>query len=179
MRNAMRWIGLACVFAIGVAASGCSGDDDNEGGGGSGGVVPGTTGGTHSGGTMASGGAHSGGTATGGAETGGTPGTGGSQLHEITIQNLTFSPANLDVPPGATVTVRNLDGIQHSATSEAAAGDFTPGAVSGISFDTGLFTSGTRTFDIPATAAAGTVIHYYCRFHLGAMTPPNPTITIQ
>ncbi|HET9451510.1 MAG TPA: hypothetical protein VFO83_11530, partial [Aggregicoccus sp.] len=58
----------------------------------------------------------------------------------LTIQNLTFSPANLAVRPGQTVRVRNLDAVTHSVTSQSAPNTFTPGAVAGVSFDTGNFT---------------------------------------
>jgi plastocyanin len=96
----------------------------------------------------------------------------------ITIKNMAFSPVDLRVPPGATVTVVNQDGsTQHSVTSEAAANDFTPGGVSSITFDTGAFT-GTKTFTIPPTAATSTVVPYYCTVHKGTMTTPNGSITI-
>src|SRR5512139_3263772 len=75
----------------------------------------------------------------------------------ITISNMTFAPLELAVPPGATVTVLNRDATTHSVTSEAAAGEFKPGAVAGIAFDTKPFT-GTATFTIPPSAAEGTVI---------------------
>lgn len=86
----------------------------------------------------------------------------------LTIQNLTFSPANLGVRPGQTVRVRNLDAMTHSVTSQSAPGQFTPGSVSGISFDTGVFT-GERTFALPSSAPVGTRISYYCRTHPGSM----------
>jgi plastocyanin len=95
----------------------------------------------------------------------------------ITIQSLTFTPLNVDVAPGATVTVRNADGILHSLTSEAAMGNYSPGAVNGVSFDTGLFSTGDQTITIPANAAPGTVVPYFCRFHLSMM--PQGTITVQ
>lgn len=95
----------------------------------------------------------------------------------ITISGLAFSPLDLSVPPGATVTVINRDGMDHSVTSEAAPSAFTPGAVAGVSFDTGLFL-GQKSFTIPSSAAEGTVIHYFCRSHLGAMATPNGTVTI-
>jgi plastocyanin len=95
----------------------------------------------------------------------------------ITISSLAFSPLDLHVPPGATITVVNRDGMLHSVTSEATANAFTPGSVGGIAFDTGQFT-GVRTFSIPANAATGTVVPYYCTAHLGTMATPNGTITI-
>lgn len=110
------------------------------------------------------------------------PGTGpppsqGTAVYTITIRNMAFSPLNLRVPPGATVTVVNQDSVLHSVTSEATAGAFTPGGVAGVSFDTRLFT-GTTTFAIPASAPDGTVVPYYCTSHGGTMTTPNGTITV-
>jgi plastocyanin len=95
----------------------------------------------------------------------------------ISISNMSFAPLNLAVPPGATVTVLNRDAMAHSVTSEATAGAFTPGAVAGISFDTGAFT-GTRSFTIPSGAVQGTVVPYYCNTHLGTMATPTGTITV-
>lgn len=100
---------------------------------------------------------------------GGTGSDGGAASITIHIRGLAFSPENPSAPPGATVTVVNDDSpTVHSMTSEATAGTFTPGAVAGVSFDTGLFT-GTRSFTIPSTAVTGTVIPFYCRNHLGMM----------
>jgi plastocyanin len=90
---------------------------------------------------------------------------------------MAFSPLDLHVPPGATVTVLNLDGMAHSVTSEATPNAFTRGSVSGISFDTGQFI-GTRTFAIPGTATNGTVVPYYCTFHTSTMVTPNGSVTI-
>ena len=61
---------------------------------------------------------------------------------------MSFSPLDLAVPPGATVTVVTPD-MEHSVTSEAAPEQYTPGAVAGISFDTGVFI-GQKSFTIPA-----------------------------
>ncbi len=96
----------------------------------------------------------------------------------ITISNMSFSPLNLPVPPGATVTVVNHDPVPHTVTSETTAGAFTPGAVGGVSFDTGEFT-GQKSFTIPTNAAEGTVIPYYCKVHTSTMSTPNGTLTIQ
>jgi plastocyanin len=95
----------------------------------------------------------------------------------ITISNMSFSPLDLHVPPGGTVTVINKDTLVHSVTSQSAANAFTPGGVSGVSFDTGEFV-GQKTFTIPATAAEKTVIPYYCTSHKQLMVPPNGTITV-
>ncbi|WP_242342234.1 cupredoxin domain-containing protein [Anaeromyxobacter terrae] len=106
-----------------------------------------------------------------------TPTVNPTAQNEITIQGMAFSPLKLEVAPGATVTVRNLDGIPHSVTSESTAGAFRPGAASGVSFDTGQFT-GQRTFTIPANAPLGATIPYYCSVHLGTMATPNGEIVV-
>ncbi len=98
--------------------------------------------------------------------------------YAISISNLSFSPLNLEAPPGATVTVTNNDNTPHSVTSEAAAGNFVPGAVSGVQFDTSPFV-GQASFMIPGNAPNGTVIPYYCRVHLSGMNTPTGTITIK
>ncbi len=95
----------------------------------------------------------------------------------ITIFNMSFSPLDLHAPPGATVTVVNDDGIDHSVTSEASANAFTFGSVAGISFDTGPFT-GTRSFRLPSNAPNGTVVPYFCTVHKAQMNTRNGLITI-
>ena len=122
---------------------------------------------TPSGGTPDGGATPTGNTTDGGTDGGTTAAT----SFTLTIQGLAFSPDNLTVAPGATVQVMNNDGATlHSVTSESTAGSFTPGSVAGISFDTGLFLGvGTRSFTIPANAATGTVIHFYCRNHMSMM----------
>ena len=95
----------------------------------------------------------------------------------IVISGNRFAPLRLEVSPGATVSVRNMDSMPHSVTSQSAPGTFRPGAVAGISFDTGAFV-GERSIVIPATAAVGTEIPYYCSTHLGTMTTPNGTIVV-
>jgi plastocyanin len=99
----------------------------------------------------------------------------------IRISRLTYMPQDLTVPPGATIVVLNDDSMPHSVTSEASAGAFTPGAVAGVSFDTGEFSGpGVATaFPIPSTAPDGTVVPFYCSTHKGAMLTPNGSITIR
>ena len=96
----------------------------------------------------------------------------------IVISNLTFSPVNLIVTPGTTVTVQNNDAFDHSVTSEAAVGNFVPGSVNGVSFDTGPFVGGAHTFVIPTTAPSGTVVPYFCQVHTSMMNDAAH-ITIQ
>ncbi|HET9598746.1 MAG TPA: hypothetical protein VFP65_24440 [Anaeromyxobacteraceae bacterium] len=95
----------------------------------------------------------------------------------IVIDGFAFSPPTLEVPPGATVTVRNADEVPHSVTSERAPGAFEPGAVAGVSFDTGAFT-GVRTFTIPETAPPGAVVPFFCSVHRGSMRTPNGEIRV-
>jgi plastocyanin len=101
---------------------------------------------------------------------GGVAPDGGTTAPDINISNLSFSPLILAAVPGATVTVTNSDSAttQHSVTSESTPGNFTPGSVNGISFDTGPFT-GQKTFSLPTTAPVGTVIPYYCSVHKSTM----------
>jgi plastocyanin len=87
----------------------------------------------------------------------------------ITIHNFRFDPEDLVVPAGATVTVRNMDSTPHSVTSQAKEDDYVKGSVAGISFDTGVFGLGTRTFTVPTTAASGTVVPYFCTVHTADM----------
>jgi plastocyanin len=93
----------------------------------------------------------------------------------IAITNFQYSPANLTVAPGTTVTVTNSDSMQHSVTSESVMNAFTPGAVNGIQFDTGAFST-TGSFTVPSNATAGVVIPYYCTVHLQTMG--QGTITV-
>ncbi|MGI9023434.1 MAG: cupredoxin domain-containing protein [Acidimicrobiales bacterium] len=67
----------------------------------------------------------------------------------ITIQSFTFEPAELTAVAGATITVNNADGTDHTVT-----------AVDG-SFDTGPFSSGERTFKV---GSAGRT-EYRCDVH--------------
>ena len=108
------------------------------------------------------------------------PVTPGSQVNNtITIQNFSFSPLNIGIAPGTTITVTNKDSFQHSVTSESKAGNFTPGSVNGISFDTTPFTTPDKTIIIPADAVPGTVIPYYCSVHTSTMTTKTGFITVQ
>lgn len=74
----------------------------------------------------------------------------GSAVKSVTIDDFAFSPGNLRVPVGATITWVNRDGAPHSATDSAG------------SWDTGVLARDERasiTFD-----AAGT-FDYFCSVH--------------
>ncbi len=102
---------------------------------------------------------------------GGASSTQNVKGYTITITGMTFSPAELAVPPGATIIVNNLNPTQyHTVTSEAKVGDFFGGAVGGVVFDTGDIED-RAVFTIPANAPNGTVIPYFCREHLTMMNP--------
>jgi plastocyanin len=88
----------------------------------------------------------------------------------ITISNFTFSPSDLQVKAGAVISIVNQDTAPHTVTSEAKQGDFSPGGVAGVTFDSGNIASGASgSITIPASAPPGTVIPYYCVYHLGSM----------
>jgi len=96
----------------------------------------------------------------------------------ISISNLTYSPLNLEAPPGATVTVLNFDSpMAHSVTSEAVPATYEHNTT-GISFDTGAISGTSGSFALPMTAPAGTVLNFYCTQHLATMLTPNGTITV-
>ena len=166
MKTAMMLLQCAVLLGGGLWLPMCSSDDDDSNAGGSGNAPS-------SGGSTATGGST-------GATTGGQPGasTGGTTAAPtITIQNNAYSPSNLDVSPGDTVTVINQDAVPHSVTSQSATGNFTPGAVNGVAFDTGVFAANaTATFTIPASAPANTVVPYYCTVHLQGMGQGTVTI---
>lgn len=74
----------------------------------------------------------------------------------------------------------NSDSIPHTVTSESADDAFTPGAVNGVSFDTGTIGGHASTnFTIPNDAPSGTVIPFYCAFHTSMMSPANGHSTVR
>lgn len=95
----------------------------------------------------------------------------------ITIKNFEYSPANIGVPAGKTVTVVNQDLEQHSVTSESKLDDYNPGAVDGVQFDTGLIDAGASAqFTIGPISNPGTVIPYYCSVHKSTMVQGSVTV---
>jgi len=163
LRLAMILVVPFMVAAAGLS-SGCSTSNEVNGAGGS---FVGIGGG---GGHIGVGGATGAGGATGDAST-------AAAVAEISIQNFTFVPNSLTVPAGTTITIRNLDPAQHTVTSEAAMGQLVPGAVNGVSFDTGIIGLGANTtIVIPANAPSGTVIPFFCKIHTNET---QGTITIQ
>ena len=79
----------------------------------------------------------------------------------VSLRNLTFSPAAIQVTPGATVDFTNNDGIQHNITF----------STNGIT-DPIDFSSGVRSVVMPT--ATGTYA-YHCTIHAGMAG----TITVQ
>ena len=133
-----------------------------------GGMTMGTTGSSASGSTGGTTGPSSSSSSTGGS-------TGGSFV--ITIQNLQFTPANLDVPVGATVTVQNMDGFPHTVTSSADTTSYSNGAVDGVTFDVSVGGGVTKTFAVSG-GHAGDVVPYFCNIHTSGMVPNHATITL-
>ncbi|MFH9861361.1 cupredoxin domain-containing protein [Streptomyces sp. NPDC017202] len=79
--------------------------------------------------------------------------SGGPAAARIVIENFTFSPADLQVRPGAKITVVNRDSTAHTVT---ATGDKKP-------FDTGNIAAGaTATFTAPSTTGS---YSYVCTIH--------------
>lgn len=103
---------------------------------------------------------------------GSTTQKGGVSGFTITIRGMTFSPAELDVPAGATISVVSVNETYHTVTSEAKEGDFLEGGVAGVHFDTGDFDT-VATITIPADAPNGTVIPYFCKDHHAMMNPAS------
>lgn len=102
--------------------------------------------------------------------------SGGSACTQtISIDGFVFSPANLSARPGETICVVNNDTSAHTITSESEPDAFDDDG----RFDSGILSAGEDGFfTIPENAAAGDVIPYYCDVHLGAMVPPNGSITV-
>ena len=111
------------------------------------------------------------------ASSSGTVSTNGAPAHLITISEMSFMPARLQVPPGATVIVRNLDSTAHSVTSETAMNAFRPGTMAGVSFDTGPF-MGEMSFTISPAAVTGIVVPYFSTVDTSMMATPNGEIEI-
>jgi plastocyanin len=132
-------------------------------------------------GTNSSGNDATGGTGTpGGSGPGGTGGTGGpgggGAPGEFTIDivDFAYSPEQLTVPAGATVTVRNSGTAPHSVTSGTCVQTTcTESDLNGVGFDTGIIEPGaSATFTIPADAASGTEVPYFCVVSPGVGTTP-------
>lgn len=89
------------------------------------------------------------GAASGGASAAPVEGT------QIVINKFLYSPVNLKVKPGATVTVMNQDPVAHTVTAQSGAG--------GIAFDSGTINANASgTFTAPTTPGT---YPYICIFH--------------
>ena len=98
----------------------------------------------------------------------------------ITIEGYAYSPLDVTVDAGTVIAVHNLDQHTHTLTSETNAGDYTPGAVQGIAFDTGPVDQGRwSTVVVPANAASGVTIPYFCTTHGAGMVTPDGHITVR
>ncbi len=100
----------------------------------------------------------------------------GTGPYTITIEAFIYEPSNIDVPAGETLWVVNKDVEAHSVTSESKMGDYTPGAVNGVHFDTGNIATDTGVkITFPANAPPS-VVPYFCSVHKDTM--PQGTVTI-
>lgn len=152
------WLGLAVVAALALA---CSSDNNN----------PPPDSGTPQ--------ADSG-TPDSGTPDSGTPDAGGNVV-TVTISGFAYSPVSVNAKPGDTIHFVNNDSMAHTATSETADNDFTPGSAGNVQFDTGSIAGGGGTVDIPipSNATSGTTVPYYCAIHTSGMATPNGHISIQ
>jgi|SRR5580698_4827594 plastocyanin len=83
--------------------------------------------------------------------TGANSGTSGTSGTHVTIQNFMFSPMDLSVAPGATVSVTNKDSATHTLTA------------TGGQFNTGNITQNqTKTFTAPTKPGK---YNYICNIH--------------
>ena len=76
--------------------------------------------------------------------------TASAAAHEVQIKGFAFSPAQVSVSEGDTITFTNLDSAPHTATA------------SDGSFDTGRLGRGESA---QITAGAAGTFDYFCRFH--------------
>ncbi|GEJ58109.1 hypothetical protein [Anaeromyxobacter diazotrophicus] len=95
----------------------------------------------------------------------------------VTVRNYQFLPADLAAPPGATVLFRNDDDYDHWLMSAAAPGQYVEAPVGGVALDLYLPARSEQPFQLPATAAVGTVVPYFCWLVRNAMMDQG-TITI-
>jgi plastocyanin len=89
------------------------------------------------------------------ATTSGAPSAAPVAGTQITISKFLYSPVNLQVKPGATITVTNQDPVAHTVTAESGS--------SGIAFDSKTINANASgTFTAPTTPGT---YPYICTFH--------------
>lgn len=86
----------------------------------------------------------------GGRNSSGDPSRQGSSAETVIVEDSSYSPGNLQVPVGATVTWVNRDSAPHSATDARGA------------WDTGLLVTGQ---DAKITFGSSGTFDYYCTVH--------------
>ena len=125
---------LACL-ALGLVAAGCGGDDDDDGGGGGGGNNE--------------------------QPAGGGGGGGGTQ---VSMKNIQFSPKDLTVKAGETITFTNDEAVAHDVHKTSGPGkDFASGPTGGMqegdTFELTLDQAGKYEYvcDVHAPGMAGTI----------------------
>lgn len=87
--------------------------------------------------------------ACGGSDSGSKPAAGEAGGKTVTISNFQFAPDTLQAKVGDTITVQNKDSAEHTVTA------------TDMSFDTGRFASGTKTFTVTKAGR----IEYACIVH--------------
>jgi plastocyanin len=127
---------ICACLALGLVVAGCGGDDDGDD---SGSASPSTT--------------------EQPADTGGSGGAEpGGEAVEVSMKDIAFNPAEVNVPKGGSITWTNDDSVGHDVTKESGPGpDFKSG-------DPGAMGGGdtfTQKFNAPGT------INYVCTVHPG------------
>jgi len=84
----------------------------------------------------------------------GPSGGGGGTGNVVTISNSAFSPTPLTIPKGTTVTWKNTDSMNHTATADNS---------SAFQFDTGDIAAGATSGGITFTQAG--TFEYHCTYH--------------
>jgi plastocyanin len=125
---------ILACLALGLVAAGCGGDDDDDGGGG------------------------------GGGGTSEEPAAGGGGGTQVSMKNIQFSPKDLTVKTGETITFTNDEAIAHDVHKTSGPGaDFASGPSGGMqegdTFELTLDKPGKYEYvcDVHAPGMAGTI----------------------
>jgi plastocyanin len=123
-----RWLALllACV-ALGLVAAGCGGDDDEDGGGGGGAATT--------------------------EEPAGGGGGGGGGGGEVQMAGISFSPMEITIAAGETVTWTNNDPAGHDVTADSFSSGDPGGLAEGDTFEHTFEEAG--SFDYVCTVHPG------------------------
>src|SRR5690606_38721189 len=80
-----------------------------------------------------------------------------------------FVNADIDAAAGDTLIILNHSDSLHTVTSQSAPGAFDDTG----DFDVIVTAGSSNTLTVPAGAASGDVLYFYCRFHLDSYANPD------